>query len=57
VKCENSSIRPGDSFSCLLIEKGRELYMDNFTRSGEPESHGTRYIVGKSNGLTSVEQL
>ena len=57
VRSENATIKAGDTFCCLQIEKGRELYMDNFTRSGEPESHGTRYIVGKSNGLTSVELL
>lgn len=55
VKCENSSIRPGDSFSCLLIEKGRELYMDNFTRSGEEPVTGTRYVVGQLSGLTTAE--
>ncbi len=57
VRSENATIKAGDTFCCLQIEKGRELYMDNFTRSGEPESHGTRYVVGKSNGLTSVELL
>ena len=54
-RCENSSIRPGDSFSCLLIEKGRELYMDNFTRSGEEPTTGTRYVVGQLSGLTTAE--
>ena len=54
-RCENSSIRPGDSFSCLLIEKGRELYMDNFTRSGEEPVTGTRYVVGQLSGLTTAE--
>ena len=51
VKSENATIKAGDTFRCLLIEKGRELYMDNFTRNGEPESNA-RYVVGKTNGLT-----
>ena len=54
-RTENASIRPGDTFRCLQIERGRELYMDCFTRQGEPENNDTRYLVGKTNGLTSVE--
>ena len=50
VKSENATIKAGDTFRCLLIEKGREFYMDNFTRCGEPESNA-RYVVGKTNGL------
>lgn len=52
---ENATIKPGDTFRCLQIEKGRELNMNNFTRRGEPESNDTCYVVGKTNGLTSVE--
>lgn len=57
VKSENATIKAGDTFRCLLIEKGREFYMDNFTRSGEAESCGTRYVVGKNNGLTLVQLI
>lgn len=55
VRAENSTIRPGDTFRCLQIERGRELFMDNFTRKDEPEEGRARYVVGKTNGLTSVE--
>ena len=54
VKCENSSMRPGDSFSCLRIMKGRELYMENFARNGE-ETTGECYVVGQISGLTTAE--
>lgn len=54
VKCENSSMKPGDTFTCLTIQKGRELYMDNFTRCGE-ESAGEYYVAGQINGLTTAE--
>ena len=55
-KCENSGIKPGDSFSCLQIQKGRELYMDNFRRCGEePSTTGARYLVGQISGLTTAE--
>lgn len=53
---ENASIKAGDSFRCLIIQKGRELYMDNFTRKGETESND-RYVVGQINGLTLVETI
>lgn len=59
LETENSSIRPGDSFSCLMFQKGRPLYMDMFQRCGEPEasSANSRYAVGQDNGLTAVEVM
>ena len=59
IRTENSSIKPGDSFSCILFEKGRELYMDLFQRAnetGEPNPNA-RYVVGQQNGLTTLEIL
>ena len=56
-KTENSTIRPGDTFRCLQIQKGRELQMDNFTRCNEQESSCARYIVGRTNGLSVVEHI
>jgi hypothetical protein len=32
---ENSSIQSGDKFSCLQMQKGREMYMDLFQRATE----------------------
>ena len=55
IKTENSTIRPGDTFRCLQIQKGMELHMDNFTRCDEPENGSARYIVGRTNGLSIVE--
>jgi hypothetical protein len=55
-RTENTSIKQGDSFSCLLIQKGRELYMDYFTHSGEiVNDSNARYVVGQINGLSIVE--
>ena len=56
-KTENSTIRPGDTFRCLQIQKGRELQMDNFTRCNEHESSCARYVVGRTNGLSVVEHI
>ena len=53
---KNSSIKPGDSFRCLQIERGRELYMDCFTRQGEEmDNSSARYVVGQANGITIIE--
>lgn len=59
VETENSSIRPGDSFSCLMFQKNRPLYMDMFCRSGQParSAANSRYAVGQDNGLTAVEVI
>ncbi len=53
----NSSIEPGDKFSCLLFEKGRELYLDLFQRANETGNPNpdARYVVGQRNGLTTLE--
>ena len=57
-RCENTSIMPGDSFLCLQFRKGRELYMECFTRDGEEYGSSTAcYVVGQTNGLTSVEVI
>ena len=57
-RTENSSIKPGDSFSCLQIQKGRELYMDYFAHSGESGTDSNvRYVVGQINGLSLVEYI
>ena len=56
VKCENSSMKPGDTFTCLTIQKGRELYLENFTRCGK-EPAGECYVVGQISGLTTAEVI
>lgn len=54
---ENSSIQSGDKFSCLQMQKGREMYMDLFqraTETGTPNPNA-RYVVGQQNGLTTLK--
>lgn len=56
---ENSTMQPGDKFSCMQFQKGRELYLDMFQRAdddGEPDVNA-RYVVGQRNGLTVVEVI
>lgn len=54
---ENSSIRPGDTFSCMQFQRGREMYFDCFCRAGEASSERNRYVVGQRNGLTTLDVL
>lgn len=50
---ENSTMQKGDTFSCLQFQKGKELHLDDFRKSGSPEKF--RYVVGINNGLTALE--
>ena len=56
VTSENSSIQSGDKFSCLQMQKGREMYMDLFQRAAETGASNpdARYVVGQQNGLTTL---
>jgi len=47
---ENSSLQPGDSFSCLKFQKGHPLYLDRFRRAGSAKE--ARYVAGERSGLT-----
>lgn len=51
----NSTMQPGDTFSCLAFQKGRQLHMDDFCRCGSDEKQ--RYIIGINSGLTTLEIL
>lgn len=55
-ECENSTMRAGDEFKCLLFRLGREACMTNFVHSqtGVCESI---YVVGRRHGLTLLERL
>ena len=55
VESENATIKPGDTFRCLKIQKGKEFHMDNFTRCNEPTTSNAQYVVGRTNGLSIVE--
>ena len=51
----NSSLCPGDSFTCTWLQKGRPLYLDHFRRCDSTEE--TRYVAGERSGLTMIERL
>lgn len=55
-KCENSTMREGDTFLCLQFNIGKELLLSNFCSKGMPSSAQT-YIVGQRHGLTILQLL
>ena len=56
-RVENSALRVGDSFSCMQLQRGQELYMDCFQRAGAPSEENARYAVGQSHGLTTLRMI
>ncbi len=50
---QNSTMQPGDTFSCLQFQKGRQLHMDEFCKKGSSDIQ--RYVVGINTGLTTLE--
>ena len=52
---ENSTMQPGDTFSCIQIQKGRPLNLDNFRKADSQEK--LRYVVGINTGLTLLEVI
>lgn len=53
IESVNSSLKPGDSFECLMFQKEQPLYLDRFRSAGSEEER--RYVVGERNGLTLLE--
>ena len=53
IEAHNSKLQVGDTFTCINIQKGRELYLDKVQR-GESEMY---YVIGTRNGLTTLKTL
>lgn len=49
----NSTMQSGDTFSCIQIQMGKPMYLDNFRKAGTSEKF--RYIVGINTGLTLLD--
>lgn len=52
VETLNSKLNVGDTFTCINMQKGREMCLDRLHREGQPEMS---YVIGTRNGLTSLE--
>ena len=53
MECENSKLKPGDTFHCSCFIIGEPLYLDNFVRDANPP---TLFVVGNKGGLTEVRR-
>ncbi len=51
VKTLNSKLEVGDTFTCVSMQIGREMFLEHLKR-GESEMS---YVVGSRNGLTTLE--
>ena len=52
VESVNTGISVGDTFSAIIFQKGRELFLDKYLDATGIEH---RYAVGQKNGLSSVQ--
>lgn len=55
-ECENSTMQPGDSFSCGIMQHGQPLWTDDF-QTADGTKIKSRYIMGLHNGLTILQIL
>ncbi len=53
---ENTSLSSGDRFKAIQFQKGRPLYMEEFSSSESGVSSGS-YAVGQEHGLTALEKI
>lgn len=53
LETHNSKLCAGDRFSCLQLQLGKELYLDNLVH----DNSDMRYVAGSRNGLTILEVL
>lgn len=54
IDARNSTLQVGDTFECSIMIKNYPLFVDNLVHGGE---HCTRYSIGLTNGLTTLEKL
>ena len=57
IKCENSTMQPGDIFKCVEFIKNQPAIMDEFIQSGDCQRNHKRYIAGKHHGLSFIKKI
>lgn len=57
LECENSTMQPGDTFSCLEFMLNHPAFLQNFNQADENSLKSKRYVAGKVNGLTTIKKL
>ena len=57
VESENSTIKPGDTFSCIEFRLNRPAVMDRFIASNQDSSNPKRYVAGLKHGISYLKKL
>lgn len=55
--CENSTMQPGDSFSCIEFMLNHPAVMDQFIAADDPDHTPRRYVAGLEHGLSFLKKL
>lgn len=55
--CENSTIQPGDTFSCIGFRVNRPAVMEQFVASGDESGTPKQYIAGLKHGISFLKKL
>ena len=56
ISCENSTLRPGDTFKCLEFILHEPAIMDQLIQAVDPNKIPKRYVAGKVNGLSYIKK-
>lgn len=57
IRCENSTMQPGDTFKCVEFIKNQPAILDDFIQAGNTDICHKRYIAGKHHGLSFIKKL
>lgn len=57
ISCENSTLQPGDRFSCLEFILNQPCIMENLRTASQNSDTGKRYVAGVRHGLTTLKKL
>ena len=57
IHCENSTLRPGDTFKCIEFIKNQPAIMDELLQVSDSSKTPKRYIAGKYHGLSYIKKL
>ena len=55
--CENSTIQPGDTFSCIEFRLNQPAVMDHFIATDDDSKIPKRYVAGLNNGISHLKKL
>ena len=56
-ECENSTMKPGDTFSSLQFMLHQPVALNNFSPGGTEKLTSKTYVIGKNEGITILQIL